>query len=82
MLAMSAIQTPTHRSALGSLSYLTNWGTHRIMLRLPRDPLDIDVATDHCVSDQVTAWTTGKFLVLDRTSQDDSGDWSTTPPPH
>jgi hypothetical protein len=59
--------------------YLTNWGTHRIMLRLPRDLLDIDVATDHCVGDQVTAWTTGKFLVFDMTSEDDSGDWEYDP---
>lgn len=54
--------------------YLTNWGTHRIMLRLPRELLDIDVAEHHCVGDQVTLWTTGKFLVLDMTSEDDSGD--------
>jgi hypothetical protein len=42
--------------------YLTNWGTHRIILRLPRELLDIDVGEDHCVGDQVTARTTGKFL--------------------
>jgi hypothetical protein len=53
--------------------YLTNWGTHRIMLRMPRDLLDIDVAKG--VGDQVAVWTTGKFLVLDMTSEDDSGDW-------
>ena len=54
--------------------YLTNWGTHRIMLRLPRELLDIDVAEDHCVGDQVTVGTTGTFLVLDMTSEEDSGD--------
>jgi hypothetical protein len=59
--------------------YLTNWGTHRIMLRLPRDLLDIDVAEHYCVGDQMTAWTTGKFLVLDMTSEDDSGDWDYDP---
>ncbi|HEX6402295.1 MAG TPA: hypothetical protein VF003_03895 [Pseudonocardiaceae bacterium] len=59
--------------------YLTNWATHRIMLRLPRDLLDIDVARDRCVGDQVTAWTTSKFLVLDMTSEDDSGDWEYDP---
>ncbi|HEX5345712.1 MAG TPA: hypothetical protein VFW64_01195 [Pseudonocardiaceae bacterium] len=59
--------------------YLTNWGTHRIMLRLPRELLDIDVAEDHGVGDQVTVWTTGKFLVLDMTSEDDSGDWEYEP---
>jgi hypothetical protein len=59
--------------------YLTNWGTHRITLRLPRDLLDIDVARDHCVGDQVTAWAIGKFLVLDMTSEDDFGDWEYDP---
>jgi hypothetical protein len=59
--------------------YLTNWGTHRIMLRLPRELLDIDVVEDHCVGDQVTVWATGEFLVLDMTSEDDSGDWEYDP---
>jgi hypothetical protein len=59
--------------------YLTNWGTHRIMLRLPRELLDIDVVEDHCVGDQVTVWTTGEFLVLDMTSEDDSGGWEYDP---
>jgi hypothetical protein len=59
--------------------YLANWGTHQIMLRLPRDLLDIDVAEDYCVGDQVTVWTTGTFLVLDMTSEDDSGEWEHDP---
>jgi hypothetical protein len=59
--------------------YLTNWGTHRIMLRLPRELLTIDLAEHHCVGDQVTVWTTGKFLVLDMTSEDDSGGWEYDP---
>lgn len=59
--------------------YLTNWGTHRIMLRLPRELLAIDAAEDHCVGAQVTVWTTGKFLVLDMTSEDDSGGWEYDP---
>lgn len=59
--------------------YLTNWGTHRIMLRLPRNLLAVDVAEDYCVGDQVTVWTTGKFLMLDMTCEDDSGDWEYDP---
>ena len=55
--------------------YLANWGTQRIMLRLPRGLLDIDVARDYCVGDQVTAWTTGEYLVLDLTSEDEAGDF-------
>ncbi|WP_433375886.1 hypothetical protein [Streptosporangium sp. CA-115845] len=55
--------------------YLTNWGTHRIMLRLPRTLLDQDVAERYCVGDQVTAWVSGKHLVLELTSDDESGEW-------
>ncbi|GCE37803.1 hypothetical protein Rhow_000649 [Rhodococcus wratislaviensis] len=55
--------------------YLANWGTQRIMLRLPRGLLDIDVARDYCVGDQVMAWTTGEYLVLDLTSEDEDGDF-------
>jgi hypothetical protein len=61
--------------------YLTNWGTHRIMLRLPGELLDIDidVVEDHCVGDQVTVWATGEFLVLDMTSGTTPVTGSTTP---
>lgn len=59
--------------------YLTNWGTHRIMLRLPRNLLDVDVVEDYCVGDHVTVWTTGEFLMLDMTSEDDSGGWEYDP---
>jgi hypothetical protein len=55
--------------------YLANWGTHRIMLRFPHGLLDIDVAEDYSVGDQVSSWTTDQFLVLDLTSEDDSGDF-------
>lgn len=54
--------------------YLANWGTRRIMLRLPRHLLDLDVVDDYCVGDQVSAWTAGGYLVLDLSSEDDSGD--------
>lgn len=53
--------------------YLANWGTRRIMLRLPHKLLEPDVAEDYCVGDQVTAWIVGECLVLDLTS-DESDD--------
>jgi hypothetical protein len=59
--------------------YLANWGTRRIMLRVPRKLLDLDVAERYCVGDQVTAWTAGEHLILDLTSDDDSGDWDYEP---
>ncbi|MGW4215205.1 hypothetical protein ACWEIJ_45040 [Lentzea sp. NPDC004789] len=59
--------------------YSANWGTRRIMLRLPRNLLDLDVAGQYCVSDQVTAWTAGQHLVLSLTNDDESGDWDYEP---
>ena len=50
-------------------------GTQRIMLRLPCGLLDIDVAGDYCVGDQLTAWTAGEYLVLDLNSEDEAGDF-------
>jgi hypothetical protein len=55
--------------------YLTNWGTHQIMLRLPRALLNPKVAERYCVGDQVSAWTSGEHVILDLTSQDETGDW-------
>jgi hypothetical protein len=55
--------------------YLANWGTRRIMLRLPRKLLDIELAQRYCVDDTVNAWAAGEYVVLDLTSEDDSPDW-------
>ncbi|WP_326637569.1 hypothetical protein OG884_27400 [Streptosporangium sp. NBC_01755] len=55
--------------------YLTNWGTHQIMLRLPRTLLDRNVAEQYCAGDQVTMWVSGEHLILDLTSDDESGEW-------
>lgn len=55
--------------------YLTNWGTHQVMLRLPRTLLDLKVTEQYCIDPHVTAWTFGEHLILDLTSEDDSGDW-------
>ncbi|WP_329424924.1 hypothetical protein OG339_31510 [Streptosporangium sp. NBC_01495] len=55
--------------------YLTNWGTHRVMLRLPRTLLDMNVAEQYCVGDEMSAWVSGKHLILDLTSEDESGEW-------
>ena len=55
--------------------YLANWGSRRIMFRLPRTLLDLYIAEQYCVSNQVTAWTANEFIVLDLASEDDSGEW-------
>lgn len=55
--------------------YAANWGTHRVMFRLPCDLLDPAVVGDYRVGDQVSAWVAGEFVVLDLASQDDAGEF-------
>jgi hypothetical protein len=55
--------------------YVANWGTHRVMFRLATDLLDPDVVDDYCVGDQLSAWVTDEFIVLDFTSEDHGGEF-------
>ncbi|MEV6297415.1 hypothetical protein AB0M41_45240 [Streptomyces sp. NPDC051896] len=55
--------------------YVTNWGTHRLMLRLPKQTLDLATAQLYCLGHRVKAWTTRTHLLLDLTSEDEDGDW-------
>ncbi len=55
--------------------YLANWGTHRIMLRLPRAVLDPEIAGQYCVDGQVSMSTARDHVILDLSSEDDAGEW-------
>ncbi|WP_409468078.1 hypothetical protein [Streptomyces sp. HC307] len=55
--------------------YVTNWGTHRLMLRLPRQALAPPTVKPYCLDHRVDAWTTRTHLLLDLTSEDEGGDW-------
>jgi hypothetical protein len=55
--------------------YVTNWGTHRVMLRLPGDLLEPGVVEDYCVGDQLCSRVAGEFIVLDFTSEDHAGEF-------
>nr|WP_228045865.1 hypothetical protein [Saccharopolyspora sp. HNM0983] len=55
--------------------YVTNWGTHRVMFRLPCALLDPDVVEDYCVGDQVISWVVDECVVLDFTSEDHHGEF-------
>lgn len=56
--------------------YLANWGTHRLMFRLPCELLDPDATKEYCVDDQVSTWATDDgFIVLDLNSRDDAGEF-------
>jgi hypothetical protein len=55
--------------------YVTNWGTHQVMFRLPRTLLSLEAAEQYCIDPHVAAWACGEHLILDLTSEDESGDW-------
>lgn len=55
--------------------YLANWGTHRLMIRLPARLLDTGTATRYCVGESAVFWAEGDHVILDLVSQDESGDW-------
>ncbi|WP_020392591.1 hypothetical protein [Kribbella catacumbae] len=58
--------------------HVTNWGTHRVMFRLPYDLLDPDVVEEYCAGDHVDVWVADEFVVLDLTSEDHAGEFEFT----
>ncbi|MEJ2857321.1 MULTISPECIES: hypothetical protein [unclassified Saccharothrix] len=59
--------------------YVADWGTHRVMFRLPSTLLDLEVVDDYCVEDQVSAWTADEFVVLEFVNEDEPGDFDYEP---
>ncbi|MFD0903309.1 hypothetical protein [Actinomadura sediminis] len=55
--------------------YWANWGTHRLMLRLPQDRLPVRVARRYAVDEHVIVRTTGDHVVLDIHSEEEDGEW-------
>ncbi|MFI9814448.1 hypothetical protein [Saccharothrix variisporea] len=55
--------------------YVANWGTHRVMFRLPSSLLAPEVVDAYCVGNQVSAWTADEFVVLDFVNEDEAGDF-------
>ncbi|GAA3273669.1 hypothetical protein GCM10020218_018630 [Dactylosporangium vinaceum] len=57
--------------------YLANWGTRRLMLRLPKAVLDPATTAEYCVGDSAFAWTSGKHLIvcLNREDEDGTDEW-------
>ncbi|NUR63507.1 MAG: hypothetical protein HOV87_33330 [Catenulispora sp.] len=56
--------------------YFANWGTRILMLRLPLSWLDMDTAAEYCNDETFSARRSGKNIVLEFHSEDESGeDW-------
>lgn len=56
--------------------YFANWGSRRLMLRLPTTLLPARSAEPYCVEDALTCWTRNGHLLLDFAySSEDGGEW-------
>ena len=53
--------------------YLANWGTHELMLRLPRRVLPLKAVEPYCAEDHVTARAKGEHVILAFHSDDEGG---------
>jgi hypothetical protein len=60
--------------------YLSNWGTHRLMLRLPTAMLNAETVGHYCVGDAASSWQSGAYTIIDLVAEDEDGafeeDWS------
>lgn len=57
--------------------YVSNWGTQRLVFRLPKTLIDIETLQDYFISDEIDHRQQGSYLMLDLCFDDDEGggDW-------
>src|SRR5919206_142852 len=55
--------------------YFANWGTHELMLRLPRRVLEPATARRYCRGDVTSARVKGGHVILEFLSEAEGGDW-------
>jgi len=55
--------------------YVTNWGTHQLMLRIPRKSINLDLASQYCIRDSWTIYEKGDYLIFDFSSETEDYDW-------
>src|SRR4051812_29221436 len=55
--------------------YVANWGTHRFMVRLPKDAIDVGVAKRYGGKYDFMIHARRDAVILDFTSQEEGGDW-------
>lgn len=57
--------------------HVTSWGTHRLMIRVPRGDLDDAIAEEFEVAERVDVWSSEDHVVLDFVSEDEEPSEST-----
>jgi hypothetical protein len=57
--------------------YVANWGTHRLMFRIPRRFLDIEAASAYCYGEALSLKAKKQHVVLEFSSEDEGGnEWT------
>jgi hypothetical protein len=55
--------------------YFANWGTHELMLRLPRRVLDPATARRYCCGEAASVRVKGEHVILEFLSEEEGSDW-------
>jgi hypothetical protein len=55
--------------------YLANWGTHELMIRLPRQVLDLKTAKRYCCGRAASARLHGNLVLLELSSEEQGSGW-------
>ncbi|MBW2663083.1 MAG: hypothetical protein JRD93_14085 [Deltaproteobacteria bacterium] len=55
--------------------YVANWGTHRLMLRVPRRLINVDLIKEYCIGGSAAVYEKGEYLILEFTSETDDYEW-------
>jgi hypothetical protein len=55
--------------------YVANWGTRRIMFRVPKSLVDIPLAKSYCGDESLEVTSAGEYVMFNITAQEEGGDW-------
>ena len=55
--------------------YVANWGTHRFMLKVPRNLVDVELVKKYCPAESARIHEKGDHIIFEFTSQTEDYDW-------
>ena len=55
--------------------YVANWGTRWLMLKVPRNLVDVDLTQKYCTGDSAVIHEKGDYLILEFTSETEDYEW-------
>lgn len=55
--------------------YVTNWGIHQLMLRIPKKLINLDLAKQYCIGDSAVIYERSDHLIFEFTSETEDYEW-------